>query len=127
MRLLFTLLFALGFTFSSLADGIQIYNGTSVTVVVKVGLNDGTDCVADSWFTVCIAPGATYSQAISDTPFKVRVFEDLGSCIPDYTSESWQHNATWTACPPGSPDINPFSMTWFHAHPTSWGINISET
>ncbi len=128
MKLLLASVLALGFTFSSLAAGIQIYNGTSVTVVVKVGLNDGTDCNPDSWISVCIAAGATYTQTISDIPFTVRVWPDLGSCTPDYTAESWQHNLTWSGCSDApTSDNNPFTMNWFHPVPSSWGINITET
>lgn len=119
---------AFGFAFNSSAVGIQIYNGTDHTVFVKVSLNDGTDCVLDSWITVCVAAGTRHTQTIFNTPFTVRVWTQSMSCTPVVASESWQHNTTWTGCTlPPVDDNNPYTMTWYHMTPSSWGINIEVT
>jgi hypothetical protein len=128
MRLLLVVLLAFGFSFTSLAAGLQIYNGTDHTVYVKVGLNDGTDCVPDSWITVCIPAMSTSTHTITDVPFSVRVWTPAAGCTPDYSAESWQHNLVWSSCADApTSDTNPYSMTWYHPWPTSWGINIEVT
>lgn len=117
-------------TINAMADEIRITNSTATPVHVRIGINDGSDCIPDSWIIVCIdAGGVYYNAGVVGTPFTIRVWERTGpGCSPDWSTESWQHNVSWTSCAvvPVS-DTDPYTITWWHPSASVWSVVIEET